>query len=213
MNQNLYVGDSCSASREEILIKRSGESLWRQEPWMEMGSDSCSRPETWTKSGGDCCYGLEAGKGIGTITMTAGSKLVPLLLDGWCWVVRLGACPSLCFLVGCSFCQGFFTIKKKNWGVTFAFASHLPLRHTCFSRLWATRNRRGTGYYSSSCMLVSTLWRHVTHSSHMTTDLGVIVRLWLVDCFMTHDCDVIRCNDFRTWLRLWVMGFTYISKN
>ena len=48
-------------------------------------------------------------------------------------------------------------------------------------------------------------------SSHRTTDLRVIVILWLVSGFMTHDCDVIWCNDFRTWLLLWVMGFTHVA--
>ena len=45
----------------------------------------------------------------------------------------------------------------------------------------------------------------------MTTHLRVIVILWLVDCFITHDCDVIWCNNFCTWLTLWVMGFTHVT--
>ena len=149
MNQHLYIGNSCSASREEILIKSLGESPWRQEPWMEMGGDSCSRPETWTKSGGDCCYGLEARKGIGIITTMAESKSVPLLLDSCYWVVRLGACPSLSFLAGCSFCQGFFTIKNKTWGVTLAFASHFLFPTMSNAKYEGNRLLIGLVFYDS----------------------------------------------------------------
>jgi len=61
-------------------------------------------------------------------------------------------------------------------------------------------------------MLDFTLWGHLTQSSHMTTHLRVIVILWLVECFMTHDCDVIWCNDFRTWLTFGVMGCTHVTR-
>ena len=61
-------------------------------------------------------------------------------------------------------------------------------------------------------MLDFTLWHHLTHSSHMTTHSRVIVIFWLVDCFMTHDYNIIWCNDFRTWLILWVMGFTHVTR-
>ena len=36
--------------------------------------------------------------------------------------------------------------------------------------------------------------------------------LCLGNDFMTHDCDVIWCNDFRTWLTLWVMSLARVTR-
>ena len=94
---------------------------------------------------------------------------------------------------------------------TFSFLIVFGLSHLLSQIVIKQGRFHMTHTYESQGMLDFTLWRHLTHSSHMATHLRVIVILWLVESFMTHDCDIIRCNDFHTWLTLWVMGFTHVT--